>query len=387
LRIKTIEKNLPLDKIFRIIKKLFNDTYYIDKNSKFSQFSLLLICINTKNNTLIIRASKDREYERIYLSVLAFKSKYLIKKFNFKKDSKELVKNIGQKLFDLISSEGENAKSYPFTGLSFLKSSMEYINNSLIKTESFVLNEILKSLSENYYLNDNLIKFPFSITQIDGSWDFWQKIYSPYVTNIEKRWKNFDEEPKKIYKNYDFALEKDYFQRIFDLVVIEDDKGDFLSKLENSKSLSKSDILPKDEEESNESDKITKISVFFIYSNKTMKPIKLMNLLKRMNEIKTFSKQFQKNINTHNIEIKPRMILISLFGFSENVGNYLKRHIYRENEHAIPILIIPPVNNVWHNLRDYSELSQSDTELKSQLEKIIKIGKKIDNSSFLRNPE
>ena len=149
-----------------------------------------------------------------------------------------------------------------------------------------------------------------------------------------------------------------------------------------SKNLSKrANSSSKDEEEL----KITKIFLFFIYTNKTMKPIRLMDLLKRMNEIKNFSKGFQEKINTYKIEISPTMILISSFGFSENIGDYLRHHIYRENEHTIPILTIPPIKNyIWHNLKDYSELNHSDTELKSQLEKIIRIGKKINSSSFFQ---
>ncbi|GAH83926.1 unnamed protein product, partial [marine sediment metagenome] len=146
--------------------------------------------------------------------------------------------------------------------------------------------------------SDEIMKFPFSINYIEGKWEEWDKIYFPYIELIENNLSKTNLENTKVYRNYNFAVKGDSFQRVIDLLKIT--KTDSHSETNNKSS---EDINPYN------------YDITFIYCNRTSKPFKYMNLLKFVNEIKAFSEKFKNDKKNECHNITSQLILISQFGY------------------------------------------------------------------------
>jgi hypothetical protein len=371
LRLKTIEQELSLRELYNFIQELLqNAKYKLHNCSSISNSNFLIISKNEKNIILIIRVSLDHNFHRTYISVLSYNTKLLLKFFRNVQSEKDDFNSIGKNIYQLLKRNNEKGFKYPFLGFSKLNLTNTSIKIRLSKIETTILNKISRYIIKNFNYSDDLMKFPFSITQSDGSWELWKQSYSSYVNLIEKKIKENQEEDIKVYRNFDFALTRDIFQRIFDLVIIKTEEIKSNEYKEGKRSGKKLELK-----------KMYNYIITFIYCNKTIQPFSLMRMLKIMNEIKTYSKQYMQKFKQTLKSAKVQLVLISVSGYEEKIKNYLREHIYRDTEYVIPILIIPPINNeIWHNLKYGRELSDFKQEKKEELKKIIRISK-IDNIS------
>ncbi len=123
--------------------------------------------------------------------------------------------------------------------------------------------------------------------------------------------------------------------------------------------------------------------ITFIYCNRTSKPFKYMNLLKFVNEIKSFSKKFKNDKKNKCNNIRAQLILVSLNGYDLESKNYLRTHLIGETDYIIPLMVVPPINNeVWHNFIENEDLK---SQKRTDLETIIRIGSKKQVSPSYRN--
>jgi hypothetical protein len=205
------------------------------------------------------------------------------------------------------------------------------------------------------------MKFPFSLIAPDGNWEKWESIYFPYIEMIEKKIIKTNPKNSKLYRNYDFALKSDIFQRVIDLLVV-----------------SKKEAKLEDKEEVDLYD----YQFTFVYCHRSSKPFRYINLLKFVNEIKAFSKKFKKDKINNCHDIRSELILISQHGYEQEIKNYLRNHLIGETDYIIPLISIPPINNeVWHNFIEY----QPKPEKRNELENIIKIGNRNSSPSYKNN--
>ncbi|MHA1933145.1 MAG: hypothetical protein ACW96X_11425, partial [Promethearchaeota archaeon] len=62
--------------------------------------------------------------------------------------------------------------------------------------------------------------YPFSLLDIDGLSEMWEKIYNPYIDLIESKILLSKNDSISTFRNYNFALKNEINPRIADLVVI-----------------------------------------------------------------------------------------------------------------------------------------------------------------------
>lgn len=374
MRIKTIEKVLSLRRVQSIIKKIIEPYFSISQKSLISDENLLIIAVNNKDLALIVRASVDIRFERTYLSVLVLPINTLFKKANFNYTVEDELEEIANKVKSLLKSKGNNALYYPFIGFSNFESKITSEKRKLLKFETKILNLLVHKISKIFKYSDSMLKFPFSISWIDGKREYWEKKYYSYLVFVEEHLKRIQSDQMDIYKNYDFALERDIFPRIIDLVITE--------KFKVEKDLKQKDIGGIAEFENSE---IYNYILTFLYCNRTSKPYELMNLLKFMNEIKNFAKNFKLKRKKTCYQIRCQMIIVSILGFSPKVKEYLRNHLFRQTDYIIPIMIIPPINNkVWNNFIDYENAEIIKSSKRKDLEKIIRISKSQDISATFK---
>ncbi|MBY9020037.1 MAG: hypothetical protein KGD67_03195, partial [Candidatus Lokiarchaeota archaeon] len=232
--------------------------------------------------------------------------------------------------------------------------------------ETKILNGLIKHLYQSIDFSDEVMQFPFSLIQTDGKWEEWDEIYFPYIELIENKIIKTDVENRKVYRNYNFAFESDSFQRLIDLSIITRIKTN--SEIKNQVT---EEVNPYDYE------------IMFIFCNRTAKPFRYMNLLKFVNEIKSFSEKFKNNKKNKCNNIKSQLILISQFGYDPEIKNYLRTHLIRESDYTIPIIMVPPIDNkVWHN---FIENADSKPQKQNDLANIIRIGNNKQVSPSYRN--
>ncbi|MFX1408416.1 MAG: hypothetical protein ACFFC9_03910 [Promethearchaeota archaeon] len=275
---------------------------------------------------------------------------------------------IAKKLIKSFDIEQNPNLLYPFTKLSHFQKVKTPEKRILFKIETRIINDLLKRLYDKIEYSDDLMKYPFSLTYIEGKWEEWERIYFPYIESVESNLIKIGEKNINIFRNYDFALQSDIYHRIIDLVIIS-------IKEHNSELNTKQtqEIVSYDYE------------ITFIYCNRTLKPLKYMKLLKFVNEIKNFSKVFKQDKKNRCKSIRSQLILISLCGYEIKIKDYLRNHLFRETDYVIPILVIPPINNeIWHNISEYNDLMNSLPQKKKELEKILKISKNEYSSSSFR---
>jgi hypothetical protein len=107
--------------------------------------------------------------------------------------------------------------------------------------------------------------------------------------------------------------------------------------------------------------------------------------LKLMSEIKRFSDEFKKDKSRKCHIIRSQVILISSSGYELKIQEYMREHLFREADHAIPLLAVPPINNkVWNNFFEYDALINSKQKKREELGKIINISKQQQVSTSFR---
>ncbi|MFW9829490.1 MAG: hypothetical protein ACFFEY_18090 [Candidatus Thorarchaeota archaeon] len=382
MRLKIIERRLPLDQVYNILLKSIQPKNPENIRSYHSKNHLLIVVLNSKKTYFIIRVSQDDDFHRTYLSVLALNSKqHNMDKF-FKREGNSILFN----LFKLLKDKNKKGLGYhlkKIPGINLRENKKVLFKN----VETRIINKLFRILSRSFDYFDKLLKFPFSNTQIDGSWIYWERIYDPFIRKIEKRIKKLNNTNIKTFRNYDFAGKTDLYPRIFELIVIERKQIDKLFEEDYPNLRTKREItLFKNDKPVNES-YMFNLRISFIYCNKRFKSMKLMEFLKVLNEIKNYSEKIQSRIKKCN-RIFPQMIIISFFGYEKKVINYLRKHIYHEIDYIIPIFILPPINNeTWHNFNKDEGLTQIEKEAKRKLKKLIKINNRANSFSKFKSSD
>jgi hypothetical protein len=205
--------------------------------------------------------------------------------------------------------------------------------------------------TENY--SKVLRKYPFSLLEMDGPLEIWQKIYSPYIDSIESKINISKNNSIRIYRNHNFAFDNEFQQRIADLII---------NKVEEqgSNSISKSSInnFEKQHEkiriEDQYSDKVknenNNLKITFVFTNKKIQPLKLIQMLKLTGEVEKFTQLLHKKEFKQYSKIIAQIIFISLFGFEASVGDYLRDNLHGKLNRNLSILVVPPIDNkLWNN--------------------------------------
>lgn len=368
MRIKIIEELVPIKKIYSSVEKVFNSQLKISENSQIFDDSLLVIGLSEKGIMLIIQASLDGEFKRTYLSVILFNISTLATVLEIDYESMEDVKQVEDKLLQTSKIHITKNFDYPFTAFSEFQIESDNRKRKVFSLESKIISAINKDLYPVIDYSDDIMKFPFSITSINGKWEDWEDVYYPYVNSIEKGLNNTEIELTRIYRNYDYALKSDIFQRMFDLTLI-----------------SKQDSDPEILAQQNEDAPLYDYEITFLYCNRSHKPYSYMDMLKLMNEIKSFSKKFKTDKKNLCFSIRTNLILISFSGYEPKIKEYLREHLFREIDYIIPIIVIPPMKeDVWHNFFEYEELIDSKQKKREELGKIISISKRTEVSPSFR---
>ena len=366
IRTKIIEKLITMNEISSTIHKIFNSQFKISKNSIISEDYLLIIGHSEKGLISVVQSSINKNFERTCISILVFQTQSLAEELNIQQESHNSLSLIEEKLIRSLKVEVKDKFCNPFTELSKFQLEKAQEKRKIFTLEIRILNAIVKHLYHIIDFSDEIMKFPFSINHIDGKWEEWDKIYFPYIELIENNIIKTNVEDTNVYRNYNFALKNDIFQRIIDLLIVTTKK-------------SNSDLKNQGTEEINPFD----YEITFIYCNRMSTPFKYMNLLKFVNEIKAFSKKFKNDKKNECNNIRTQLILISLFGYDLRVENYLRTHLIRETDYTIPIIVVPPTNNgVWHNFIENEDLKP---QKRNDLENIIRIGNREQVSSSYKN--
>jgi hypothetical protein len=368
IRTKNIEKLITMNEISLSIQKIFKSQFKISKNSIISEDFLLIIGHSEKGLISVIQSSINKNFERTCISVLVFQTQSLAEELNIQRESHNCLSLIEGKLIRSLKEEIKNKFCNPFTELSKFQLEKAQEKRRIFTLETRILNDLIKHLYHKINFSDDIMKFPFSTNHIDGKWEEWDKIYFPYIELIENNIIKDNIENTKLYRNYNFALKSDSFQRVIDLIIITTKTTD--SELSNQVT---EEINPYNYE------------ITFIYCNRTSKPFKYMNFLKFVNEIKSFSEKFKNDKKNECHNIRSQLILVSLFGYDLRIKDYLRTHLVRETDYTIPLMLVPPFNGddeVWHNFIEYEGLKP---QKRNELENIIRIGNREQVSPSYRN--
>ena len=196
-----------------------------------------------------------------------------------------------------------------------------------------------------------LMNYPFSLLDIDGLTETWQKIYNPYIDLIESKIVMSKNDSFSTVRNHNFAFNNSFQQRIADLIIseLEEQISNPVSKSRNN-NLNKprekiEDQYSNDVEQENYNLKIT-----FVFANKKIQPLKLMQMLKLTDEVKKYIRLLHKKELKQYSKIIPQIVFISLFGFETSIGDYLRNNLHGESNSNISILVVPPIDNkLWNN--------------------------------------
>ena len=356
-----------MNEISLTIQKIFNSQFKMSKNSIISEDYLLIIGLSEEGLISVVQSSINKNFERTSISIGVFKTQTLAKELNIQQDSHNRINLIEEKLIRSLKDDAKNKFYNPFSELSKFQLEKAQEKRKIFTLETKILNDIIKHLYHLINFSDDILQFPFSIVHVEGKWEDWDKIYFPYIESIENNIIKTDVKNTKVYRNYNFALKSDTFQRVIDLFTITTTETN--SEPNNQVT---EELNPYDYE------------ITFIYCNRTSKPFKYMNLLKFVNEIKSFSEKFRNDKKNKCNNIRPQLILISQYGYDLEIKDYLRKHLIRETDYIIPLMVIPPINNeVWHN---FIENEDSKSQKRNDLGNIIRIGnKKLVSTSFRNN--
>ena len=352
MRIHTIEEILKLDDVFPLIKNIINKSFEIDKNSYTDDLNLLIIGINRKDQSVIIRSSINKSKNRTSFSILALYNNQILKDHNSSNNTIK-SKQLGKTLYNLIKNRKENENNYVFTNLK-IKRIDKYFQNQLIEIEKDILIKLLDSLHERYNYNDGLRKYHFSLVDIDGSWESWYDIYHQYIDLLENKFITVKNNSLKVFRNYDFALENAYSQRIADLIISKEEQssGTPFKRINNNFQKQNLDEVKKE---------AGNLKITFIFTHKRKLQLRLIQMLKLLEEVKNFTHLMHKKDFKQYNHIYPQIVFISLFGFEQSVGDYLRNNLYGKLSETISILTIPPIEHkIWHNYFVYNALEENE---------------------------
>ena len=210
-----------------------------------------------------------------------------------------------------------------------------------------------------------LRNYPFSLLDMDGLIEMWQKIYNPYIDLIENKIIMAKNDSICTFRNHNFAFKNASEQRIADLIVSELEE-----QISNPASKSSGNNLNKSKVKIEEqySDVVEKenynLKITFVFSNKKIQPLKLIQMLKLLAEVQNYTQLLNKKVLKQYSKITPQIIFISLFGFEISIGDYLRNNVYGELNRNIPIMVVPPIDNkLWNNyLLESSTVGNSNYE-------------------------
>ena len=350
MRIHTFEKEFSLDEFFSVIKKIIKLSFRIDENSYVDELNLLCIGTSKKNQSIIIRGSIDKPKNRIYLSILAVHNSVILKEWNTLKNTNTIPKELGKILFDIVRNRKENGKNFTFSDLTIKKPRERNLVTQLGEIEKKILIKLLHTLEERE--NDPIIlgKYPFSLTDMEGTWEIWENIYGPYIDLVENNLIVSKNGTLRTFRNYNFALNSAHYQRIADLVTFEVEE-EISNPISNKSGNNFKKSYEKIEEQySDEVEKKGTFKINFVFTNKKRQQLKLMQMLKLSSEIKKFTRLLHENVLKQYSKIESQLIFISLFGFEVTIGEHLRKNLYGNLNGNLSILVIPPIdNNLWNN--------------------------------------
>ena len=352
MRIHTFEKKFSLDEFFSVINSKIEPSFKIDENSYADESNLLIIGINEKDQSVIIRGSIDKSKSRIYLSISAIHSNVILKEQNTSKNINTFRKELGKILFDIVKNSKGEEKNFAFSNLAIKKPIERKFQTQLVETEKEILIKLLHTFEDrDDFSIINLRKYPFSLSDMDGPWELWQAFYGPYIDLVENKLIISKKDSLRTFRNYDFALNRAYHQRIADLIIFEVEEP--ISNSISERSGNNFKKLP-DKIEDQYSDEVEKenstLKITFIFTNKKKQQLKLIQMLKLSGEVEKFTQLLHKKVLKQYSKIDPQIIFISLFGFETTLGDYLRDNLHGNLERNISILIVPPIdNNLWNN--------------------------------------
>jgi hypothetical protein len=196
-----------------------------------------------------------------------------------------------------------------------------------------------------------LRNYPFSLLDMDGLSELWQKIYNPYIDLIESNIIMSKNDSISTFRNHNFAFNNAFQQRIADLIISE-----FEEQISNPISKSSRNNLNKSMEkiEDQYSDVVEKenynLKITFVFTNKKLQPLKLIQMLKLSDEVKKYTQLLHKKELKQYSKIIPQIVFISLFGFEISIGDYLRDNLHGKLNKNILIMVVPPIDNkLWNN--------------------------------------
>jgi len=208
--------------------------------------------------------------------------------------------------------------------------------------------------------------YPFSLLDIDGLSEIWQKIYNPYIDLIESKIIRSKNDSIITFRNHNFAFNNAFQQRTVDLITSEIEE-----QISNPVSKSSRDDFKESKEkiEDQYSEVVEKenynVKITFIFTNKKIQPLKLIQMLKLSDEVKRYTQLLHNKELKQYSKIIPQIIFISIFGFENSIGAYLKDNLHGESNRTISIMIVPPIDNkLWNNFFVDNSLAGNDNHKK-----------------------
>ncbi|TFG13279.1 MAG: hypothetical protein EU535_05105 [Promethearchaeota archaeon] len=351
MRIHTFEKRFSLDDIFSVINNKIEPSFKIDENSYLDESNLLIIGINEKDQSVIIRGSIDNSKNRLYLSISAIHSNIILKEQNTSKNISTFRKELGKILFDMVKNSKGEEKNFAFSNLAIKKPKERKFQAQLVETEKEILIKLIHAFEGRDNSSTILRKYPFSLSAMDGPWEIWQNIYGPYIDLVENKLIISKNDSLRTFRNYDFALNRAYHQLIADLVVFEVEEQNSNSISERSEDNFKKLHVKIEDQYSDEVEKEnSNLKITFVFTNKKKQQLKLIQILKLTDEVRKFTQLLHKKVLKQYSKIDPQIIFISLFGFETTLGEYLRDNLHGNLDKNISILIVPPIDkNLWNN--------------------------------------
>ena len=350
MRIYTFEKMFPLDEIFLLIKTIINNDYEIDDYSYTNDKNLLIIGTDVNCQSVIIRGYINKPKNRFFLSIIVLDNIQFLRDFTYSKNCNEIVTKVGKSLSNLFKNIKENQQNYAFTNLNIKNPENRELQIKLIETEKLILIKILNSIHERFEYSDLLSKYPFSLSDIDGSWETWYDVYDQYLNLVETKFIKNKNNSLKTFRNYDFASENSFSQRIADLIIEEEETISNPILMKSRRRIKTLQERTQDKALDNLENDKHNLNIIFLFAHKKKEPLTLIQMLKLLGEVKTFIKLQQKKDRKRYKHIHSQIIFISLFGFEQRIGDYLKNNQFGNLSESQSILTIPPINNqLWHN--------------------------------------
>ncbi len=199
--------------------------------------------------------------------------------------------------------------------------------------------------------SDFLRDYPFSLLDVEGPLEVWQRIYNPYIDLIESNIVKLNKNSIITVRNHNFAFNNAVQQRIADLIVSEEVEQKYPPV---SMSSAYYQQKHKGKIEDQYSDVVEKenyyLKITFIFTIKKLHPLKFMQFLKITGEVKKYTELLHKKELKQYSKVIPQVIFISLFGFEPSIGKNLRDNLHGKIDRNIGIIVVPPIDNkIWNN--------------------------------------